>query len=308
MNQKRYLGLELSGAKNSKTTIAVLEYYPKEKKVFLLDVHAGIGADEASDADEALIDTIHDHADGHPDLKLGVSVPLTLPPYLTANRKSLPLPKDCTSPEIKWMRSFLARTQLNAPKKKKKVSKKVARMKDIITPYTQRPVELWLRHEIVGKLPEKLRFEIDETMGGNKAPLTARMHFLKYHLQKFEAHEVLPKLTVALLMPKLKLTYRTMRQYRQLEDGAYSRQEIIEKMAEQLDIFIYDRDLKKLTQNIHAFDAFLCAYTVLLHDRQECVSPPKGFPTDSGWVRYPKSPLLDGAADLKAFEDNEDED
>jgi hypothetical protein len=296
MNQKRYLGLELSGAKNSKTTLATLEYYPKEKKCFLLDVHTGIGTDENAHADDALIETILEHADEHPDMKIGVNVPTTLPPALTT--------PNGTS-EIKWMKIFAAKSKLIQPPKKR-TSKRNARMKDFFTPYTQRPVELWLKYEVMAKLPEKMRFEIDEAMGGNKAPLTARMFFLKSYLKNYEIHEVLPKLTVALLAPELKISHKTIKQHRQLEDGASARQVIIEKMCDHLDIFIYDRDLKKLTQNLTAFDAFLCAYTVLLFDRNECVNPPKGFPIQSGWVRYPKSKLLDPNFDYGSDEELED--
>ncbi len=305
-SQKRYLGLELSGAKNSKTTIAVLEYYPKEKKVFLLDVHPGIGADPTHSADEVLIESIIDHADGHQDFQIGVNVPLTLPPCIFCTPKTCSVDHHCSTPAVKWMAQFSS--QSSAQSKHPKVSKRTAKMKDFFTPYTQRPVELWLKHQVLAQMPEKLRFEIDETLGGNKAPLTARMHFLKRYLTDYPSHEVLPKLTVALLMPKLKLTYRTLSQYRQLEGGAGARQTILEKMAENLDIFIYDRDMKKLTQNLNAFDAFLCAYTVLLHDRRECVLPPQGFPVDSGWIRYPKSLLLDSNVSVPEFdEDDEDE-
>lgn len=298
MSQKRYLGLELSGAKNAKTTLATLEYYPKEKKVFLLDVHVGIGADESANSDEALIQTISDHADEHLDFKMGVNVPLTLPPCIGCTKKAC-MNSQCAAPEVKWMR-----TQSG---KKRTTSKRQARMKDFFTPYTQRPVELWLKNEVLAKLPEKIRFEIDETLGGNKAPLTARMHYLQKHLSKYEIVEVLPKLTVALLAPFMKLNQRVLKQYRQLEDGASARETIMERMCENLDIFIYDRDLKKITQNINAFDAFLCAYTVLLLDRNECVNPPKGFPIASGWICYPKSPLLDPQYVHELREDDEDE-
>ncbi len=284
MNQKRYLGLELSGAKNAKTTLATLEYYPKEKKVFLLDVHTGIGADATKDSDEVLIETLHDHADGHPDFKIGVNVPLTLPPCFTCTRKAC-ASEGCSAPEVKWMRTL--------PQTRRPVSKKTAKQKSFFTPYTQRPIELWLKHEVISKLPERARFEIDETLGGNKAPLTARMHYLQRHLKGMEMHEVLPKLTVALLMPKLKITLKQIQNYRKMEEGAEARQIILEKMCDQLDLFIYDRDMKKLTQSLGAFDAFLCAYTILLYDRNECVNPPRSFPMASGWVRYPKSPLLD---------------
>lgn len=283
-HQKRYLGLELSGAKNAKTTLATLEYYPKEQKVFLLDVHSGIGPDGLKDSDAVLIETLIDHADGHPDLKIGVNVPLTLPPCFTCSKKNCS--KDgCNSPDVKWMRTM--------PHQKKPVSKRTAKLKNFFTPYTQRPIELWLKHEVIAKLPEKIRFEVDETLGGNKAPLTARMQYLQRHLSDYELLEVMPKLTVALLMPSLKTTIKLLQNYRKMEEGAEARQIILEKMCEKHDIFIYERDMKKLTQNLNAFDAFLCAYTILLCDRNECVNPPKGFPVSSGWIRYPKSSFLD---------------
>ena len=214
------------------------------------------------------------------------------------------MPHSCTVPDVKWMRIHQAKNNVTL---KKTVSKRTAKIKDTLTPYTQRPVELWLKHEVLPNLPPKIRFEIDETLGGNKAPLTARMHFLKFHLEKYEIHEVLPKLTIPLLMPVLKLSNRTLAQYRQLEDGVHAREAIIAKMIETLDIFIYDRDLKKITQSLNAFDAFICAYTVLLYDRNECVPPPRGFPAQSGWIRYPKSPILDSNFDASIHDDEEDD-
>ncbi len=293
-NQKRYLGLELSGAKNAKTTLATLEYYPKEQKVFLLDVHCGIGSDGLKDSDAVLIETLLDHADGHPDFKIGVNVPLTLPPCLNHTKKNCGT-DGCNSPEVKWMRTM--------PLAKKPVSKRTAKLKNFFTAYTQRPVELWLKHEVISKLPEKIRFEVDETLGGNKAPLTARMQFLKRQLDDFEIHEVLPKLTVALLMPTLKTTVKVLQNYRKMEEGAEARQIILEKMCDKNDIFIYERDMKKLTQNLNAFDAFLCAYTILLLDRNECAVAPKAFPKKSGWIEYPRSPFLDASMTI----DEEDE-
>lgn len=293
-HQKRYLGLELSGAKNAKTTLATLEYYPKEQKVFLLDVHCGIGADGSKDSDAVLIETLLDHADGHPDFKIGVNVPLTLPPCLNHSKKVCGR-DGCTSPEVKWMRTM--------PLAKKPVSKRTAKLKNFFTAYTQRPVELWLKHEVISKLPEKIRFEVDETLGGNKAPLTARMQFLQRHLDEFDMLEVMPKLTVALLLPSLKTSIKVLQNYRKMEEGAEARQIILEKLCDRNDIFIYERDMKKLTQNLNAFDAFICAYTILLCDRNECVSAPKGFPVSSGWVRYPKSTFLDATHDFEEEEE-----
>jgi hypothetical protein len=108
MNQKRYLGLELSGAKNAKTTLAVIEYYPREKKVFVLDIHSGIGADATGNSDEVLIQTIQDHANDHPEVKIGVNVPLTLPPSILPVKKGQS-PLD--SAEVKWMQTHFPKTR-----------------------------------------------------------------------------------------------------------------------------------------------------------------------------------------------------
>jgi hypothetical protein len=298
MSQKRYLGLDLSGAKNAKTTLAVIEYYPREKKVFVLDIHAGIGADASCNSDEALIQTIQDHANDHPEVKIGVNVPLTLPPGLIAPKKGKTV---FDLPEVKWMETHFTK------RKKPPTSKRTAKLKDFFTPYTQRPIEIWLKNEVFPCLPQKLRFEIDEALGGNKAPLTARMQFLIPYLADYELHEVLPKLTVPLISPFLKISQKTLHQYRNIESGVEARAIILERMTETLDIFIYDRDQKKITQNLNAFDAFLCAYTVLLFDRNECVPAPKHFPIKSGWIRYPKSPFLDPNGVLASHEEDEDE-
>jgi hypothetical protein len=45
-----------------------------------------------------------------------------------------------------------------------------------------------------------------------------------------------------------------------------------------------------------------------LYDRNECVAAPKHFPVKSGWIRYPKSPLLDpNGVYVSHDEDSEDD-
>ena len=175
----------------------------------------------------------------------------------------------------------------------RETTKKASRSKNSMralefTPYTQRPVELWLRYGVLDSLPPEFRFEIDETLGGNKAPLTARMHFLKRHLGDIELVETWPKLSVAIVGRKLGLSKRAITSYRKLEDGAQTRTAIPEALCESHDVFIYERDLKKLSQSLAAFDAFICAYTALLSDTSRCTKAPNGFPVASGWVQYPK--------------------
>jgi hypothetical protein len=277
-DSRRYLGLELSGAKNHKTVLAALEYYPKEKKIFLLDLYERIAPRNAEEsADEALLELIDELKDGV--ARIGVNVPLQLPPCIECT-KACGGQAHCKSPAVRWMRE--------ATKKAARIRDKSIRVLPF-TPYTQRPVELWVRYQVMTKLPETSRFEIDETLGGNRAPLAARMHYLKRPLEKqFELVEVWPKLTVAILAEELGLNKKVIAGYRHLEQGIHAREVIIDALAERHGIFVYERDIRKLAQNLGSFDAFICAYTALLADTQRTVKAPSGFPASSGWVHYPQ--------------------
>ena len=274
---RRYLGLELAGAKNLKTAVAVLEHYPREGKTFLLDVHEKIMVRPGQSGDEALLELITEIGpDAH---AIGVNVPLTLPPCIECTRKSCPLPAHCTVPSVRWMRKATQKAQRGGAGRGTRAIE--------FTPYTQRPVELWMRYEVFPDIPEPMRFEIDETLGGNRAPLTARMHFLRRHLATQQIHEVSPKLTIATLAEDLGLAKRTVTSYRHLEQGAHAREEILEAFIKRHGVFIYQRDVQKLAVQLSAFDSFLCAYTTLLADQARCKKAPAGFPHSTGWVDCP---------------------
>ncbi len=289
---KRYLGLELAGAKNQKTALAVLEFYPKERKVFLLDTFERIVAEKNQTGDEAILALIHELTEelDPADVKMGVNVPLQLPPCLGCERKACVSRRDphhggtgighCADPTVRWMHDFMRRAARGG-------GADGVRAREF-TPYTQRPVELWVRYRVLPRLPESHRFEIDETMGGNKAPLTARMDFLKRQLGKLRLAEAWPKLTIAVLALEAGLNKRAVARYRQLEDGILAREEILEALTERHGVFIYDRDLHKLAASLSAFDAFVCAYTALLSDTERCTKLPVGYPSGAGWVEYPR--------------------
>ena len=113
------------------------------------------------------------------------------------------------------------------------------------------------------------------------------MNFLKRHLQEVPLCEVWPKLSVALLGQKLRIDRTALARYRTLEEGIHFREVILHHLAQAKEIFIYDRDLRKLAQSLPAFDAFICALTALLADQNQCVKMPKGFSAKSGWIQYP---------------------
>ncbi len=271
-----YLGIELAGAKNQKTALAALKYFPRERKVFLLDIYDKIATQEEQSGDEALLDLIDEMK---PRLsRLAFNVPLELPPCITCDRKSCRRSSGCNQPSVRWMREFT----------RKAAREKSARVKEF-TPYTQRPIELWVRYQVLPSLVSAAQFEIDEALGGNRAPLTARMHYLKKHLQDLPLIEVWPKLTASILATEMGLDRKIISTYRNLEEGAHSRSEILEALSEEHGIFLYERDQRKLANSLTAFDAFLCAYTGLLLDLGQCEKAPKGFPKSTGWIAYPRA-------------------
>jgi hypothetical protein len=277
---KRYLGLELAGAKNQKTSLAVIEYYPRANKIFLRDIFDKIVPQDphsSQTSDEALVELIEGLNPGI--AKMGVNIPLNLPPCIPCTKKNCPYPTHCIVPEVKWMRGVAEKFYKN--------DDGTSRVKEI-TPYTQRPAELWVRYKVLPQLPENLAFEIDEALGGNKAPLTARMHFLSRHLKTIEMIEIWPKLSIAILASQLNVPERIISNYRHLETGMDSREEILLQLIKKNELFIYDKDMKKLCVSLAAFDAFVCAFTALLADQNLCVKAPKGFPTSAGWIHYPQ--------------------
>jgi len=260
----RFFGLDLSGAKNHKTCLCILDYFPKENKSFLME------AIEGNDAD--ITETLLKHKTESPQI-CAVNAALTLPPLF--QKASLKKNSD-----LIWMEKIVKK----ASQDKRSTIPKIKSF----TPYTQRPIELWLRYEVLPKIPNPLHFEIDETMGGTRAPLTARMFYLKKYLNKIKFIEALPKLSLTVIARELKIPSRFLLNYRSLENGSESRIIILDKMAEKLNLFFYTKDLKILTENLGAFDAFICAYTAVLYKSGNTQQPPRHFPLKSGWIHYPQ--------------------
>ena len=276
---RSYMGLDLGGAKNLRTTLAVLQHYGKENKTFLLDIYDNIGGDENQSADEALVDIVRKYSETLE--RIAVTVPLELPPCIECVRKQCPMPAKCVVPEVKNMRQIIKKAT------KREKNDNYPKIKEF-TPYTQRPVELWIRYEVLPLLNSKYRFDIDETLGGSRGPLTARMRFLKRHLSEKPLIEVLPKLTVAILASQLGVSHRYISSYRNLEIGAHARLNILETITKHFSIFVYEKDARRISQSLTAFDAFICALTGLLDHLSLCEPIPPRFPKKSGWVYYPK--------------------
>jgi hypothetical protein len=274
---RRYLGLSVGGAKSERTCLAVIDHYQNHRKSFVVDVFEGIAAEGELNADQVLIDLVEELSGELSDENesavrvMGVDAPLTLPPCLLGCDSDCPGYEKCRKPEVRWMRNLYLKERARNSRVKH------------FTPYSQRPVDLYFR----SRQPER-DFTRDETMGANLAPQAARMAYLRERLGVAKLVEVWPKLALFNVMKPLKLTRRDVLECRNLERGAAIRTRILERLADVAQIFIYERDLKKLIQNMDAFDSFLCAWVAMMSDLGKVVPFKADLPLDSGWVTIPE--------------------
>lgn len=266
---QRYLGLSLSGGKADKACLAIVEYYPRHKKVFLSKLVEKIKNDENISADLK----IHEHVDHLRDSVrfLALDVPWKLPACLTCQLKC-PGYENCTVPHIEWMWNYF-----KARNKKKKPRK-------IFTPYTQRAVEMHLASEL------EEPFSLNHAMGANSAPLLARAKFIQRRLG-LPTVEVSPRVTLWRVGRALGVMKSHLRFHRHAVSGDESRRVFLKSLADHGAVFLYDQDLKLMVENNHAFEAFLCAFTAFLKDHGATEPRPKGFPPEEDWIEIPKETI-----------------
>lgn len=273
IKKQRIIGLELLGAKNNKSAISIIDYYPDESKLFLIDLIQEVEPEKSETNDQALLRTIKSHS--IKNTLLSINAPTTLPPFFQKNTRKF-------SSIENWVKSEIKLAQ------ERKLSNKTPPKLREFTPYTQRPVEIWLRYNVIPNLPKGIQFDVDETFGGSRAPIAARMHFLSNSLKNYEIIEVLPKLSVIKMAHVLKLGQRHINKYRHLDLGKSARVHILNSIADELNVFIYENDFKTLSKNLNCFDAFISGLTGYFFRLDKCQKPPRNFPLSSGWVTYPK--------------------
>jgi hypothetical protein len=263
----RFLGISLSGGKSDKACVAVVEYFPDHKKIFLARLLEKVRSEEFISADLKILEFVHQFND---DVEsIAFDVPLTLPVCLQCPVKCKGY-ETCTLPENVWMREFYA--GINRQKKPKKM----------FTPYTQRCVEAYIAHGL------EIPFEIHHALGSNLAPLTARAQYLVRRI-KSPTLEVYPKLSVWRLGQSLKVAKSHLKFHKHSIGGDESRKVILQALTERQGVFIYQQDLKGMIENNHAFEAFICAYTAFLKFQRATEPRPPGFPRNSAWIEFPKA-------------------
>lgn len=267
---QRYLGLSLSGGKSDKSCLAVLEIYPDQKRIFLSRLHEKIKTEETISADGKILRMIEELL---PDSRaIAFDAPLNLPQCLDCPIACKGY-ETCPDPQVKWMRKI---DQAAQAKKRPKKS---------FTPYTQRPIDLYLAQV------EDENLEVQHTMGANLAPLAARAMYLKKRIP-LEAIEVFPRLAVWRIGLELKVSKSQLRVYRNSIGGEEARRVFLHALAEKAGLFIYQQDLKALCENPHAFDAFISAWVAFLREQEKTEAPPADFPKGAAWVEFPKAKSL----------------
>lgn len=262
----RFIGVSFAGGKTDKTCIAVIEYYPQHKKIFLTKLIEKIKSESEFSSDFKVyqfLQQYHEHIEF-----IGFDVPMTLPPCIDC-KLTCPGYESCSVDEVEWMRAANERMM-----KRKKPKKN-------FTPYTQRAVEF----QLMESLEEKM--QIHHALGANLAPLTARAHFLKKRLKASQIVEVFPRLSLWRIGNSLKVNKSHLRFHKHAVGGNESRLALLRAMSDQLNLFIYDQDLRSMTENNHAFEALIVALTALLKFTGQTEPRPKGFPAKAQWIEFP---------------------
>ncbi len=262
----RFIGVSLGGGKTDKTCLSVIEYYPLQRKIFLSRLFDRIKAEDQISADLQVHRLITQCPP--PVESVSLDVPLQLPKCLTCVL-DCPGYENCDEVEIQWMwKHYRAQLKRKSPAR-------------LFTPYTERCVEQYLATEL------EEPFHLPHALGANLAPLAARAHYITRRLT-LPLVEVFPKLSLWRIGNALNMPKSHLRLYRHWEGGEESRGLVISRMMERNLAFIYDQDIRLLTESPQAFDSFICALTGMLDFLGYTEARPKGFPRKESWLAIPK--------------------
>lgn len=261
----RFAGVALGGGKTDKTAVAVLEYYPDQKRIFLRSLRDKISSRGETSADEMLLEVLTEE---EKSLSLiAFDAPLALPKCIPCELRC-PGVEKCREPEIKWIREI---------HKKRAKNKRPNKM---FTPYTERAVEIYIANEL------EEAFHPSHALGANAAPLTARAHFLKRRLSG-NTIECFPKLSLWRIGLALGIQKSYLRFHKHSVDGDEARLHILKALIEREIAFIYQQDLRTMIENNVAFEAFISALTAFLKFRGQTERRPPGFPKSESWIEFP---------------------
>jgi hypothetical protein len=270
LKRHAFVGLALAGGKSDKTCLASVEYYPKQRKIFLSQLHDRIRSEGDISSDLILVEELNNR-DVAPEF-VAYNVPLNLPKCMRCKLKC-PGYESCSEDEIVWMWDNYRRLELKRAERK------------IFTPYTERCVEQYLSSSL------EEPFHVQHALGANLAPLTARAAYLHKRM-KYPSIEVFPKLSLWRIGRALNIQKSHLRHHKHQEGGQESRMVILKELIRQDVAFIYEQDVRLMVESVNAFDAFICALTAVLKFTGQVERPPKGFPLEDGWIEIPKESIV----------------
>ena len=105
---------------------------------------------------------------------------------------------------------------------------------------------------------------------------------------KIKTIEVYPKLSLWRIGRSLKIQKSYLRFHKHQAGGQEARQAILKELIRQEFAFIYEQDVRLMTENANAFDAFICALTAVLKFTGQCEKKPRDFPKSESWIEIPK--------------------
>lgn len=281
---KKFVGVSMAGGKTNKSAVAMVEYYPKQKKLFLSQLHTKIESTHEESADLKIHNLLTESIG--PIHKVAFDVPLTLPKCMRCRLKC-PGYEACKEPEIKWLWKHYA--QQNKKKRPKK----------IFTPYTERCAE----YHIATQLEEVIH--PSHALGANLAPLVARAQFIKRRI-KLKCIEVYPRLSLWRIGRSLGIQKSYLRFHKHSVEGVTIRNAILEKLTDKNVAFLYTQDMKAMIDDANAFEAFLCALTAVFSFVKQCEKKPKGFPAKAPWVDFPVEKIDWDFLDFKKISESDE--
>ena len=249
------LGVDLGGGKGKKTALATLRVDGATATV--VDIAPRTGA--APFYDPTLLETIRAYGD---ETLLCIDAPLTLPPCLRCEVPVCPGQTACVDSSVVEMRALAAEAaeardgvQSTNDRFGLRSSRDTRRGKPSVTPYTQRPTEIFLAASV--------GIAAREGLGQGTGPLAARAaHLVRALADRFTINqnliEVYPKATLVAL--GLGAPFKKHLRERETRAG------VLESLSGELR-FGPGVWRERCVQSDHLFEAVICAFTGFLWAR-----------------------------------------
>jgi hypothetical protein len=274
VNRRKIAGMSLGGGRKDKFFFCFIEYFVESDRWSLTSLRQ-VKDESEMDGDEAIPVWTQELALED----LVVDFPLTQAPCHEC-LPECPGMTSCPRPEVesvcKAMASYIEddrssyeehpktyekkRVALETSPEDKLLSRAFKRkMKKGFVPYWNRLLDFWVWQNYYDQLLEFFNLSYD-SFGQTSLMLMARFRYLKRHfplnlrLWESDTHLCLIELYRAKIIP-----LNLMKEFNDLEKGAFVRAQILKILEEKLKFFIYEHDFQLMAKNPQAFDSFLLA-------------------------------------------------